>query len=185
MLSIQIAYGVGRIQWIPKDNMAFSWCIEMMVQLLRWMRAPSLGIPLTFYINGHLATPLGPGELVWTANGDVIELNLESHSGQAGLSPGERSVPEAYSLSQNYPNPFNPVTRLRYQLPETGNVSLNVFNVFGQQVRTLVNTRMEAGYHSVYWDGRNDRGEKVTSGVYFSRMKAGKFVKTRKMIILR
>ena len=94
-------------------------------------------------------------------------------------------IPIFYSLSQNYPNPFNPVTRFRYQIPETVHVSLNVFNVFGQQVRTLVDARREAGYYSVYWDGRNDKGEKLTSGVYFSRIKAGKFTKTRKMIILR
>jgi hypothetical protein len=89
-------------------------------------------------------------------------------------------VPVSYSLSQNHPNPFNPVTEIRFSIPVASSVRLDIFNVSGQRVTTLVNRHLEAGDHSVSWDGSN-----VASGVYLYRMEADGFVETRKMVLLK
>jgi hypothetical protein len=89
-------------------------------------------------------------------------------------------------LDQNYPNPFNPATTIRYQVARTGPVSLKVYNVSGQLVRTLVDGRVDAGVlHEARWQGVNDAGQSVSSGVYFYKLVAGDFVETRKMVLLK
>lgn len=98
--------------------------------------------------------------------------------------PGD-AVPDRYVLDQNYPNPFNPETSIRYQLPQSGPVSLTVFNSLGQTVRTLVQGNKAAGSYTVRWDGRDASGRAVSSGVYLYLLKAGDFVQTRKMLLLK
>ncbi len=95
------------------------------------------------------------------------------------------SIPTEYALHQNYPNPFNPSTTIRYDLKENAEVRLEIFNILGQKVRTLVNERQTAGSRSVIWEARNDIGEAVTSGVYFYRLQAGEFVETKKLLLLK
>jgi hypothetical protein len=91
-----------------------------------------------------------------------------------------------YSLSQNYPNPFNPTTTIRYTVRDRAQVSLNVYNVAGQLIRTLVNESKSPGQvHTAIWDGRNDAGVTVSSGVYFYKLVAGDYVQTRKMVLLK
>jgi hypothetical protein len=94
-------------------------------------------------------------------------------------------LPQAYGLSQNYPNVFNPETQIAYQLPQAGLVSLKVYNIKGELVRTLVDEYEEVGYHIAVWDGRNTNGEEVASGVYFYRMVSNDFKATKKMILLK
>lgn len=95
-------------------------------------------------------------------------------------------VPLGWRLQQNYPNPFNPETTIRYQLPEADRVSLRIYNLLGEEVRALVNEKQIAGNYLVSWDGSNDAGMLVSSGVYFYKLKVGKsFVATRKMVLLR
>ena len=93
--------------------------------------------------------------------------------------------PGQFSLSQNAPNPFNPTTSIRYELPNTVQVTLKVYNLLGQEVRLLVNARQEAGFHTIIWDGRNVAGRSVSSGVYFYRIEAGEFTKAKKMLLLK
>jgi len=97
----------------------------------------------------------------------------------------EGSIPTAYSLSQNYPNPFNPTTQIRFGIPQDARVSLKIYDILGREVRTLMNDDLRAGYHAVEWDGKNNFGGKVSSGIYIYRMVAGKFVKTMKMMMLK
>jgi hypothetical protein len=99
----------------------------------------------------------------------------------------EENVPSPRSvvLHQNYPNPFNPATRIRYDLPRSASVRLDVFDAAGRLVRNLVDGRIEAGRHETVWDGRNDSGAVVSSGVYFYRVKAGPWTRSRKMLLLR
>jgi len=94
-------------------------------------------------------------------------------------------LPREFDLSQNYPNPFNPTTVINFALPRASNVELNIFNILGQKVITLINENMEAGYHSVKWDGVNSQCQEVATGVYFYRMSAGDFVKSKKMLLLK
>ncbi|RLB13341.1 MAG: hypothetical protein DRG82_15850, partial [Deltaproteobacteria bacterium] len=102
------------------------------------------------------------------------------------LSP-KAVLPKAFALSQNYPNPFNPSTTIAYDIPEGAdvNVRLNIYNMRGQLIRTLVNEVKSEGSYKVQWDGTDNYGRKVASGVYFYRITAGEFSKTRKMVILK
>ncbi len=93
-------------------------------------------------------------------------------------------APTTFALSQNYPNPFNPETKIVYQLPEDSFVKLSIYNLQGQEIRELVNEKKQPGTYSIQWDGRNNIGRKVVSGVYLYVMNAGKFKKTKKMILL-
>jgi len=88
-------------------------------------------------------------------------------------------------LSQNYPNPFNPNSKIRFSITRKGFVRLRVYNVSGQLVKTLVNKVMEAGSHTASWDGTNNNGSKVSSGVYFYQLKSPEFTRSRKMVLLR
>jgi hypothetical protein len=90
-----------------------------------------------------------------------------------------------YVLVQNYPNPFNPSTNIAFQLPKSEHVELKIFDVNGREVRTLVDENLHAGWHAAIWDGRNDFGRAVASGIYFYRMRAGKFTQIRRMNLLR
>jgi len=94
--------------------------------------------------------------------------------------------PEVYSLSDNYPNPFNPETTIKYQLPEAGDVNLEVYNMLGQVVRTLVSTNQNAGRYVLQWDATNDSGHPLSSGIYFYRIQAGgEFQSVKKMLLLK
>ncbi|HPM03779.1 MAG TPA: FlgD immunoglobulin-like domain containing protein, partial [Candidatus Cloacimonadota bacterium] len=88
-------------------------------------------------------------------------------------------------LNGNYPNPFNPVTTISYSIEKDDHVSIDVFNVKGQKVRTLVNDRLTAGSHTIQWNGTDDNGKNVSSGIYFFNMKSGKYTSTRKMILMK
>ncbi len=94
-------------------------------------------------------------------------------------------VPQVFALDQNYPNPFNPTTTIQYQLPKAATVHIAIYNMLGQQVRTLVNKDQTAGYYKAIWDGKNDAGLQVSTGMYFYRIKAGEFTKTHKMLMLK
>jgi hypothetical protein len=97
----------------------------------------------------------------------------------------ESQNPSTYALGQNYPNPYNPVTQITYQLPQPGVVSLKIYNVQGQLVRTLVNEYKPAGTHSISWNGRSDLGMEVSSGIYLYRIQAGNFTETKRMILIK
>jgi len=95
------------------------------------------------------------------------------------------AIPAAFALEQNYPNPFNPSTTIKYQIPADASVTLDVYNLQGQKVRTLLSKEQKAGYYSVVWDGRNEAGQTVSSGLYLYRVQAGSFVATHKMMMLK
>jgi hypothetical protein len=97
-------------------------------------------------------------------------------------------VPQDFVLAANYPNPFNPTTSINFGIPKSfagGIVTLKVYNLLGQEVRTLINDPMVPGEYSVQWDATNDNGQRVQSGVYVYRLVAGEFSATRKMTLLK
>ncbi len=100
---------------------------------------------------------------------------------------GARNLPRAYSLGQNRPNPFNPSTDISYEIPEGPAVQavIEVFNLRGVPVKTLVDELKEPGYYSTRWDGRDERGRELPSGVYFYRLRSGDFSRMRKMVLLK
>ncbi len=95
------------------------------------------------------------------------------------------SLPSQSSLQQNYPNPFNMETRIQFALPRASQVTMDIYNVLGKRIRRLVNERLSAGHKLVTWDGRDERGNTVSSGIYFYRMVAGDFADTKKLVLLK
>ncbi len=111
-----------------------------------------------------------------------IPLTVAGHTITA-IAPGE--LPESFQLGQNYPNPFNPTTRIDYELTVPGEVRLDVFNVLGQKIRTLVRGNLPPGNYSATWDSNDQLGRPVASGVYIYRLQTGRAVEAKKMILLR
>ena len=95
------------------------------------------------------------------------------------------TIPESYVLRQNYPNPFNPSTNIVYELPVGAKVKLEIYNIVGQKIKTLVDKDQPIGLHQIQWDGTDDKGLKVSSGVYIYRLKAGTFNESRRMLLLK
>jgi len=85
---------------------------------------------------------------------------------------GDGQVPTEFALSQNFPNPFNPTTSIKYAVPVESRVTIEIYNVLGQRVRTLVNESVAAGYRTAEWDGMGDQGQLSGSGTYFLRLSA-------------
>ncbi|HOP06355.1 MAG TPA: T9SS type A sorting domain-containing protein [candidate division Zixibacteria bacterium] len=100
-------------------------------------------------------------------------------------SPDQNDPIPGYELSDCYPNPFNPVTTIEYEIPRRSDVVVEIFNALGQKVITLVEEFQSAGRHEISWNGRNDAGEEVSTGIYFYRLRAGDFCRTKKMVLLK
>ena len=142
-------------------------CLEAGVQDTWFLCAPGDTIWVPPYTFLNQAPDLG-----------ALEVELQKLSDQPQL-------PQRFALHQNYPNPFNPTTTIRYDLPRSVHVKLELYNLLGQRVALLLDERVEAGYRQVIWDGRNAAGNQVASGLYFYRLRAGNYTKTRKMMLLR
>ncbi|MBN2092316.1 T9SS type A sorting domain-containing protein, partial [candidate division KSB1 bacterium] len=121
-----------------------------------------------------------PITITWTAMGEVFDLGEIIISTVKEL----RSIPTTFALQANYPNPFNPKTIINYQLPVAVSASIKIYNTLGQEVITLVSEQKAAGYHFVEWNGLNNFGRQVSSGIYLYQMVAGDFIQTRKMLLL-
>ncbi len=116
--------------------------------------------------------PYGPG-------GSITIADVSSATATGG------AVPNSFSLSQNYPNPFNPTTTIEFSVPSREWVRLDVFNVLGQKVNTLLDAPLDANTYKVEWDGTDQSGGSVASGIYFYKLTAGEHVDTRKMMLLK
>jgi hypothetical protein len=96
-----------------------------------------------------------------------------------------KELPKEFALLQNYPNPFNPGTKINYQLPAAEQVSLGIYNVLGQKIRTLVNEFQQAGSYDVYWDGKDETGKAMPVGIYIYKLQAGDFSDMKKMQLVK
>ncbi len=110
---------------------------------------------------------------------------LEVQKAPTGVVQNNHLLPADYNLFQNYPNPFNPTTTIGYSLPKVSYVTLKIYDLLGREVKTLVSTEQNGGLHRVQWNGLNNYGSKVASGIYLYRIEAGDFNVTKKMILLK
>ena len=101
------------------------------------------------------------------------------------LETKDVSTPYKINLHQNYPNPFNPTTLIRYDLPVNEHVSINIYDLTGKRVKSLVNTNQDAGYRSINWNATNEVGQPVSAGMYIYTIQAGEFRQTKKMVLLK
>lgn len=116
--------------------------------------------------------------------GNQYEVRLDPEFDPGRQSEGDTPI-TTFGLVQNYPNPFNPNTTISYQISRAGHVDLKIYDVSGHLVRTLVNSEKNKGLHTATWDGKDQVGRPVSSGIYFYRMKSGQFVETRRMVLLK
>jgi flagellar hook assembly protein FlgD len=94
-------------------------------------------------------------------------------------------IPDVFALHQNYPNPFNPVTTIRFDVPQESHIRMDIYNILGQRVRTLVNSDMQAGYHTIRWNGTNDMGKPLSSGMYIYRIHSSEFTSVKKLVLMK
>jgi hypothetical protein len=101
------------------------------------------------------------------------------------LNNNDNMLPEKFELYQNYPNPFNPSTTISFALPKSELVKMKIYDILGREIRTLINKTMQPGIKRIEWDGRDSRGNAVSTGIYFYRLDAGKFSEVKKMLIIK
>jgi len=126
-----------------------------------------------------------PGAKITGVEHSVEVILRVTEAGDAGDWTDNSGTPKSFALFQNQPNPFNPETKISYYLPRACMVRLTVYNVLGQRVRTLFDGYQNAGMQTVIWNGRNDDGVQLSSGIYFYRLQADNFQKTRKMVLMK
>lgn len=129
------------------------------------------------------------GQTQFTIHAEFGSINPPFYSvwyGTFGIEdPDNLAIITSPELNQNYPNPFNPVTSIDFKLPKRMKVSLVIYDVLGKKVRTLLDGDQNPGAHKVYWNGTNDYGQVVSSGIYFYRLEAESFTATRKMMLMK
>ncbi len=140
------------------------------------------------YSGGQFSTDItfGPNTLTiafGVNDGFLAKMTLNTVTAVREMT--NKPLPKSYSLSQNYPNPFNPTTTIEFKVAAASRVSVDIFNMLGQRVRKLVDEHLPAGNYATEWDGGDESGNRVASGVYLYRLQAGDFTDTRKMTLLK
>jgi len=133
---------------------------------------PSLG--------GGIAKIVSSARHYFFENADNVKSNNEDSTGTFS-----EVIPTEYTLSKNYPNPFNPTTTFKYGLKEEIKVTIKIYNILGKEIITLVNETLPAGYKSIIWNGTDNFGNPVPSGIYICKMIAGDFTKSQKMVFMK
>lgn len=144
--------------------------------------APSyaLGLRLDYHMDKPSTT-----EPVYETTG--IDFQLPNMMDQLinGIEEMEKVIPDNFALKQNYPNPFNPQTYIQYQLPEDTKIELSIYNMMGQKIKTLYSGNQTAGTHQILWNGHNNQGQKVSSGMYIYQIKSDSYVASKKLIFIK
>jgi len=115
----------------------------------------------------------------------LVDVSAQKFEVEILPNKATKSIPHTFSLAQNYPNPFNARTVINYSLPKDSEVRIDIYNILGQRVKTVVDEYQPAGYKTVVWDGTNQKGSAVGSGIYLYRIQAGDFTSSRKMLLLK
>ncbi|TFH64068.1 MAG: T9SS type A sorting domain-containing protein, partial [Candidatus Zixiibacteriota bacterium] len=140
------------------------------------VEGPDLGGSINLAVNGI------PVQQSYTFGGLGDRIRLTTLT---SLSKHSENLPRQFGLAQNYPNPFNPGTSIEFSLPVASRATVDVYNVIGERVTTLLDRFLPAGRYSINWDGANTDGKPVSSGMYFYRLKAGEFTDTKKMMLVK
>ncbi len=192
----------------PATTVDFSQNLHVSIKVASKFGVPPAGVTLIYSLTGdgfEQSLIMSPGAeahqftatIPAPAGADTVQFyfTVVDSAGQTTRQPVSESFtfagsgvainPGDFHLFQNYPNPFNPTTTIFYDLPTASEVTLAIFNILGQRVRTLVNQQTQrAGRNHAVWDGKNDDGELVSTGLYFYTLRSGNFAQTRKMILI-
>jgi len=123
--------------------------------------------------------------LIQVIRGEMADASLAFNQIASLGAIAVETRPEVFALQNNYPNPFNPSTTIKYQLPNAVDVRLEIYNVVGQVVRTLIGEQQSAGRYEYQWDATNNNGQSLSSGIYFYRLQAGEFQEVKKMLLMK
>ncbi len=146
----------------------------------------SASMPLRTVWVGHSFMAIRDTGLGTLARNEFLKMTYDFFENSTSIDYTGTEIPKVYSLAQNFPNPFNPTTTIKFTLPVKGHVSLKIYNVAGQLVKTMQDGVMDAGSHDLTWDGSNNLGTSVASGVYFYKINAGdNYENMKKMVLLR
>jgi len=115
----------------------------------------------------------------------LLRSNADMGTVTVKIDEDNNGIPSTYSLNQNYPNPFNPTTNIQYGIAKEGLVTLTIYNIMGQEVKTLVNNHQNGGTYKVAWNGLDNHNRMVSNGVYIYRIISDNFVKSKKMVFLK
>jgi hypothetical protein len=184
IVNAQTIESVDSLQSITFQNVSGSLVI------LKWNNPEQLTISASSI---NAITFPGDTTLLVTENSNLgtVTIPLDSiqqisfQSSVTGITKQGSILPKQFSVSQNYPNPFNPGTIISYTLSKSSLVTIKIYNIIGQEVKTLVNSERQAGSYTVQWNGDNNMGHSVASGVYICRVTAGQYAKTIKMMYLK
>ena len=127
----------------------------------------------------------GTIEEVFTSRSMMSVKNFQFSSGQLATDKDPDQIPNSFTLEQNFPNPFNPVTTIRYTVSDHQQINISVFDMRGNLVKNLLNSSQWPGVKTVQWDAADSRGNMVSAGVYFYKIRTGSFIQTKKMILLK
>ena len=148
--------------------------------------------PFTINPNDTLSVAFAiiAGDNLLALTQNVLSAKLKWQQILTEVRSDSREIPSHFSLSQNYPNPFNPTTKIEFALPEDAYVQLEIFNIAGEKIISLISQELKAGYHSVTWNGLSEKNESVPSGIYFYKIKVNgfsdkRFIQTRKMVYIK
>ncbi len=153
-----------------------------------WEEMASMPSPVSFMGVATL------NDSIYVVGGGAVNLNRTDglNVNRVYLPPGIATaidpvtgLPTQFELAQNFPNPFNPATTIQYSLPQSTSIELAIYNNRGQAIRTLFSGSQPSGVHFLVWDGKNNRGQDVASGIYIYRLKSGRFLESKKMILIR
>ncbi|MCL4279534.1 MAG: T9SS type A sorting domain-containing protein, partial [Ignavibacteriaceae bacterium] len=157
--------------------------------LINWLAttpgAPGIGADTDPPIDNRSMYYLTSSGWVTIAGVDIMVTAYVSDQPVGVENNNDKNIPLTFDLKQNYPNPFNPSTVIAYQIPQSEFVTLEIYNSIGEKVRTLVNGNQETGFYQVQWDGKNNSGNQLSSGVYLYRLSAGNYTNVMKMVLLR
>jgi len=187
---------------VPSNSICLSWFITTAPAAsqsykLEISKSPDMSNPVSEYDNlsqmNKVVTSLDNGKYYWrvasvsTDGKSFVYSNRGNFNvgGTTGITDETNIIPKNFEVFQNFPNPFNPSTTIKYGLPKAAFVNVKVFNMLGQEVKTLVNEQKNAGTFRVQWNGDNNLGNKVSSGIYIFRVSAGTNSSTMKMILLK
>lgn len=157
-------------------------------------RLPNGNTIISESTSGNMFEVTSAGTVVWSYSpgGEIVRVlrygyDYPGLSGLVGIGENNaNNVPDNFDLMQNYPNPFNPSTSISYNLPKTSDITLKIYDMLGNEIRTLVNNETKiAGTYTISWDGKNDKGMGASSGVYFYKLVSSEFNKTLKMILMK
>lgn len=178
---------------VDNDSVVYSFQVETgNLTIIAFNDTGSTTVPLTYQDLFHSMDLAGVSQVAgdWTilasdgqdttyASGGPRYLFIDASTVDVA---DEHTMPLAYHLDQNYPNPFNPTTTIEYSIPKAGQVRIAVFDILGNRIKTLVNSRQQAGRYTVSWNGVNDEGREVSTGIYFYRIRTRNYTSIRKMV---